>query len=287
MRKILSILVLATCASALAQVSVEITLEQDQVLRSESLPVRVRISNSSGQALRLGTLPDWLTFSVDTHEGKAVTKAGDVPLPKPFTLESAKTVSLRADLMPSFPLAEAGRYTVSARLRIPQLEREVIAEARSFDVVSGIQLWERDFGVPGQTPPEVRRYTLLQATFLKQPRLFVRVTGESDSRVIRVTALDEMVSFSNNTIEPLIDKSSHLHVLFQNGRNTFAYSMITPDGEQLIRQTHEQSVQESSRPRLRAEDDGRVVVVGGQRRVLLSDLPPPRFGGTNGIPAPR
>jgi hypothetical protein len=68
-------------------------------------------------------------------------------------------------------------------------------------------------------------------------------------------------------------------VLFQNGPRSFLYSVISPDGEQLIRQTWDYT--NDSRPRLRSENDGRVIVNGGTRRILLSDLPPPRVANTD------
>jgi hypothetical protein len=88
--------------------------------------------------------------------------------------------------------------------------------------------------------------------------------------------LGTLLSFS--APEPLIDKSSNLHVLFQHSAHSFLYSVVTPDGEQLIRHTYDYA---GSRPRLRAEEDGRVAVYGGSRRILLSDLPPPRVAETN------
>jgi hypothetical protein len=281
MRTILPIVALMLGVAARAQVTVEISMEQQQVLRSESLPVRIKISNSSGQALKLGGTQDWLSFSVETREGKAMSKTGEIPLPKPFTIENARSVSLKVDLMPSFNLSEAGHYAVTARLKLPQLEQEAFSDPKPFDVITGLELWKQDFGLPGRTPPEMRRYSLLQATFLQQQRLYLRVTGVNDSQVIRVTPLGDIVSFSHNTVEPVFDRMSHLHVLFQTGRNTFAYCVATPDGNQLIRQTFEQAVQGSSRPHLKLEDDGRVMVTGGQRRVSATDLPPPNYIGTN------
>jgi hypothetical protein len=46
-----------------AQVAVEILLDQEQFLRDESLPVKVRVINRSGQTLRLGQDNDWLGLS--------------------------------------------------------------------------------------------------------------------------------------------------------------------------------------------------------------------------------
>ncbi len=279
MQKIFSTLGLLACAAtALAQVNVEVVFDQEQFLRSESVSLRVRISNFSGQTLRMGGEPDWLRFSVTGEDGKDLPKSGRIPLPKPFSLESAKTVSLGTDLMPYYELSAAGHYKVSARLRVPELEQEVAAKPQGFDIISGTKLWEKEVGVPGTTPPVVRKYALQQATFLKQSRLYARVTDASEATVLRIIPLGVPTSFS--TPETQVDKSSNLHVIFQNGQRGYSYSLITPDGEQIIRQRFE--IVGSSRPRLRPEEDGRVTVQGGERRVSLTDLPPPD-GQTNAV----
>jgi hypothetical protein len=157
------------------------------------------------------------------------------------------------------------------------LKRNCGAIRRRSTVLSGTKLWEREFGLPSSTIPEVRKYALQQATFAKQLRLYVRLTDQNESKVFRVRPLGMLVSFSNP--EAQVDKLSHLHVLFQNGARTFLYSIVTPDGDQIIRQTYDYV--NDSRPRLRVEEDGRIVVAGGQRRILLSDLPPPRVAITN------
>jgi hypothetical protein len=277
MRKLLSALAaLLLAGAAFAQVSVDLVLDQEQFLRSESLPIRLKISNFSGQTLRLGTDPDWLSFTVEAQEGKPLAKTSDIPSPKPFAIESAKTASLRTDLMPHFDLTEPGHYTIRARIKVPQIEKELSTPTRTFDIVTGTKLWEKEIGVPGTQPLVVRKFALQQATFLKQLRLYVRLTDVNESKVIRVVPIGTLLSFS--APEPLVDPSSNLHVLFQNGARSFLYSVIAPDGEQIVRQTFDQT---STRPRLRAEDDGRVAVHGGARRILLSDLPPPRVAQTN------
>jgi hypothetical protein len=274
----LMILCISITCTAVAQVNVELIIEQEQLLRSESLPVRVRISNFSGQDLKMAEMPDWISFVVENQEGRPLPQVENLPSPKPFLIPSSKTISLRMDLMPYFSLKDTGRFRLSAKVRVPQLRTDFVSEAKSFDIISGTKLWEREFGVPGHTPPELRKYALQQAEFLKQLRLYVRVTDAMETKVFRVTQLGPIVSFSASTVETQLDTSNNLHVLFQTGRNTHLYCVIDPDGEPIIRQTHEQT---TSRPRLRVEEDGRVMLQGGKRKILLSDLPPPRVANTN------
>ena len=278
MQKILYALVagLALAPAALAQVTAEIVFEQDLFLRSESLPLRVRINNFSGQPLVFGNIPEWLTFMVENRDGIVLRKLSDIPMPKPFTVESSKSVSLRVDLMPHFKLSEQGHYSVHAQIKIPQIEREIRTDPKGFDIISGTTLWEREVGLPGAKPPIVRKFALQKAMFIKQIRLSVRVTDANETEVFRVVPLGVLLSFSEP--EALVDNASQLHVLFQSGPKSFLYTIVTAEGDLIIRQTWDYA---NTRPRLQSADDGRVIVAGGARRILLSDLPPPRVAETN------
>ena len=84
--------------------------------------------------------------------------------------------------------------------------------------------------------------------------------------------------------EPRVDQRSHLHLLYQNGARTFSYTVINPDGEIIIRQTHEYV---GSRPRLQTARDGKISVIGGARRVTSNDLPvPPKKEDESKLPKP-
>ena len=121
---------------------------------------------------------------------------------------------------------------------------------------------------PRWVSPEVRRYALEQANYLRsQLRLYLRLT-DADGHVMKVFPLGPMVSFGNP--EHQIDKESQLHVLYQNGARAFNYTVVDPNGEIVVRQTHDYV---STRPRLQLNEAGKVVVVGGSRRITASDVP--------------
>src|SRR5206468_4599400 len=61
-----------------AQLSVEILPDQEQVLKDESVPIKVRITNRSGQTLKLGNETNWLTFTVTSRDGLPVVPLRDV-----------------------------------------------------------------------------------------------------------------------------------------------------------------------------------------------------------------
>lgn len=268
-------LLVAAVPPVSAQVTVEITQEQEQFLPSESMPVAVRITNRSGQDLRLGREDDWLTFSVESRKAEVVPKLGDVPVAGEFVLESSRVATKRVDLAPYFLLNRPGRYSVTATIQIKDWNQTLRSEPRNFDIIDGARLWEQEIGVPNpeagtNATPEVRKFILQQANYLKsQLRLYLRLTDASGTRTFRVFPLGALVSFSRP--EPQVDKFSNLHVLYQEGPHSFNYTVINSNGEVITRRTYDYV---DKRPRLAPDAGGKILVVGGVRRPTAKDVPP-------------
>ncbi len=261
-------------ATASAQVTAEVVLDQEHFLAGEEVTAAVRIINRSGQTLHLGDSPNWLTFAVEARDGLGVAKSGEVPVVKPFTLANGEMATRRVTLTPYFALDRIGRYRVSASIEIPGWDRTVAVVPKSFDVIKGARIWAQEFGlklpagVTNQTP-EVRRYSLEQANHLRsQLQLYLRVTDMSDGNILKVTKIGPLVSFSQP--EAQVDQNSHLHVLYQQNARTYLYTVLNPDGAILVQQTHEIT---SSRPRLAPDEFGSFYVMGGARRLTPNDLP--------------
>jgi len=262
-------LFLTTTLFSAAQISVEVVVEQEQFLRDEPLPVKVRITNRSGQTLQLGRDNEWLAFAVEGLDGAVISKLGEAPVAGAFALESAQVATRQVDLMPCFDLSQPGRYKVTATLRIKEWNDEVSSKPKGFEVVRGTRLWEQVFGVPTQSGvPETRKYTLQQANYRKQLKLYLRLTDLNEQKVFGVFPLGPLVSFSQP--EAQVDKSSQLHVLSQTGARSFLFYMINPDGEVILRQTYDYT---ATRPTLRSTEEGRIFVSGGVRRLTASDVP--------------
>jgi hypothetical protein len=271
-------------AGANAQVSVEVLLDQERFLRDEALPVKVRITNRSGRTLKLGKEADWLTFAVEGRDGRSALRQSDIPVREEFTLESSMVATRRVDIAPHYDLSRPERYIVTATLKIPGWDQEVTSKGKPFEIVQGAPLWEQlvGFSRGGNSAPEVRKYSLQQAN-LKRPTLYVRVADEHGHKTYRLLPAGPLVSFSRP--EAQVDKESNLHLLFQTGARSFSYSIITPDGEVVLRQRHDYT---TTRPVLRAAEDGRIHVAGGQRLFAADDLPPPLTPNpTNNVSAVR
>jgi hypothetical protein len=293
--KVLGLLVALLAAASLpvsAQVSVEVTQDQDQFLPGETMLTAVRITNRSGQDLRLGREQGWLTFSVQVSGDQVVPRTGEVPVVGEFILESSKVATKYVDLAPYFAADQPGRYSVTATVRIKDWNQQITSPPRNFDVIYGTRLWEQNIGVPNpaappNSTPEVRKFILQQANYLRsQLRLYVRLTDVSGARTFRVFAAGRMVSFGRP--EPQVDKFSNLHLLFQDGAHSFVYIVVNPEGEVIAHRTYDYV---DKRPRLKPDEDGKVLLVGGVRRVSSTDVPPsmPSVPGEEApkpIPAP-
>ena len=264
-------------AGLFAQVKVQLSLNQEQYLPGERLSVTVRITNLSGQPIKLGQDQDWLKFAIEATSGFIVTKVGDPPVVGEFTLESSQVATKRVDLAPCYDLTTTGRYRLTATVNIPQWSQTLNSPTVSFDIINGSVLWQQKFGVPHSSvgadgPPEVRTYMLQQANYLKQVQLYVRVSDASGTSTIRVFPIGPMVSFSKP--ETQLDAESNLHILNQTGARAFIYCVVNPDGYLQVRQTYEYT---TTRPVLALNALGKIGVHGGVRRVTAQDLPPARF----------
>lgn len=257
--------------AAPAQISVELALDQDQFLRDESLPVKVRIVNRSGQTLRFSPGADWLSFNVETRDGKVVQKAGDLPGLEEFSLDSSMVATRLVDLSRAFNFELPGRYNMTAIIKVHEWNEEFASKAKPFEIVRGTKLWEQEFGIPSENQaPEVRKYVLQQANYQKRLMLYLRVTDMNERFTYRCFPVGPLVSF--NRPEAQVDRVSNIHLLFQTGARSFRYAVYNPSAELLVRQYHEYG---RTRPALRMNDAGGIFVSGGTRRILADDVPTP------------
>lgn len=257
-----------------AQVTVEVSTEQDEFLPGEDIPVIARIVNHSGETLKLGADNQWLKFSIEARDGYVVLKTGDVPVTQPFTLESSERATVHVNLAPYFHLPRPGHYLITATLAVPGWDREFSSPQKGFDLIKGAKLWEEQFGVPPSPDstnaiPEIRTYALQEANYLHSRLMLYAQVTDMDGKINKVVPIGPMVSFGQP--EARVGKSSNLHVLYQNGPRTFNYTVINPDGTVILRQTYDYT----TRPRMMTSVDGDLAIAGGSRRVTYNDLPPP------------
>lgn len=253
-----------------AQVTVSLAMHQQEFLPGESIPVAVKITNRSGRQLYFGKAANWLTFSVESVDGFVVIKKSNVPVQGVFHLESSQMGTKNVDIAPYFVMTKPGRYRITATLRIQDWPEDMTSAPASFSIVPGVELWSQDFGVPATNGvPVMRKYTLEQANYLNsQMRLYVQLSDTAEAIIYRTTALGPMVSFSQPQAQ--VDRWSRLHVLWQAGARSFNYSVVNPNGEVADTDIYDDF---NTRPRLKVNEKGDVLVAGGVRRPKPGELP--------------
>lgn len=277
---LLLFLLIAATFSLRAQVTVDLSLDQDAFLPGEAIRATVRITNRSGQTLQLGKDQDWLSFEIESKDGFVVVKSGEAPVVGEFTLETSKRAIKQVDLAPYFIFPKVGSYSVTATVLIKDWNQEITAKAKTFFIIQGSKLWEQQVGLPippGATNqiPELRKYTLHQANYLRtRLMLYVQVSNTA-GKIYRVFPIGPMLSFGQP--EPQIDKLSNLHVLYQDGPRSFNYTVIDSQGNVLVREEYDMA----PRPKLKVNAEGDLEVVGGVRRITANDVPPPKPAESN------
>ena len=256
---LMAVLVVTTGLRGFSQISLEIQLDQKQFLCNESIPIRVRLLNRTGQPLRVGEVPDWLSFTVESRDGKLVQPSATIVAGGNFELDSAESVTKLIDLTAGYDFTQPGSFRVTALARFPRLNLTASSSTQPFDIVRGTQLWQEICGAPTtNAAPRLISYSLLQVNHLRQLRCYVRIADSPETGWARVLPLGNIVAFAKP--EQRIDRSSTLHVLFQTGPRAFDYCQISPAGEMLQKQVYNFT---SQRPRLSVDEDGKVGVKGG------------------------
>jgi hypothetical protein len=264
----------ASLCAARAQVEVQVVMDQNEFLGAEAVPVAVRVVNHSGQTLHFGP-EDWLSFSVEAQDGLIVVKSGDPPTDHNFDLESSGVATQHANIEPYFTVTRTGHYTVVAMVKLKDWDQEVASPPKGFDVIQGVKLWEQEFGVPDTSStnhqaPEVRKYILQKATYLKHLRLYLRVTDSDETRVFRVLAIGSMTSFSQPVTQ--LDQQNNLHLLYETSARTYLYVVTNPDGRITKRQMYYYT---DAAPRMKTDESGGIYIAGGARHVSPDDVPAP------------
>lgn len=284
-RLLLAALCLFSTAGSLAQMRVELSFEQETYLPREPLYALVTVYNSSGQTLALGADNEWLSFAIESVDGRIVKDLKPAEVQGEFTLPSAHRAKKMINLADAFDLTKFGRYKVTAMVRVAGWNETFSSTTRSVGITSGVVIWEANCGVPSEKPdgrPEIRKYQLVQANHLKALSLYVRIMDEGEQEVLSLYPLGPLLGVSKPNGQ--VDRWSNVHVLYQDGARSFRYSMITPDGLLLARQTWE--VGDEGIPGLRRDSEGRISVAGGSRRFSAKDLPPPELLTEKSTPEP-
>lgn len=256
-----------------AQISVETVVDKQYYLPGEAIVVGVKVANFSGQTIHLGSDPQWIDLTLETKNGYIIPTLNPISVPGEFEVESTTAATRRFSITPFFDVTRIGHYILTTRIRIAAWNQTFTAEPVDIEILGGVRLWTREFGVPAgpdqTTAPEVRKYVLIQTLRQNQMKLWLSIFNADETKIVNTLPVSKMVSFSDP--DPQLDQSSNLHLLVQNGRISFKYTVINPEGRVLIRQTYLYG--QDGKPRLRFGPGGIVAVANGIRQPNPDDIP--------------
>ncbi len=271
LRMLLVLLVLAPFGLARGQVTVGLDFEKGFYLADETMMARVRITNFLGRSLVFGQDNNWLQFSVEKRDGFLAERRGVPPVAGKFEIPNASRGTRRVNLAPYYKMKVPGQYWVIATVFCQELGEFLQSPSVEINIIRATTLWQREFGVAaaGDGDYEVRKYVLIRALNNNRLELYVRVASRDDAQVYGVFPVGNLVSFG--APEAQVDRQSRLHLLQQYGARSFRYLVVIPDGKLIIRRRYDYT---QSRPRLVADGEHRIAVVGGVRMPAADDLPP-------------
>ena len=143
-RYLLAALWLVAPAALLAQLRVELAFEQETYLPHEPMHAVVRLYNTSGRQLHLGTDDQWLSFTVESADGKIVRQTKTPDVKGEFTLPNGSRARKMVNLAEAYELTRFGRYYVTAVVKIAEWGGEVFTSpsARPVGIATGSTLWK-------------------------------------------------------------------------------------------------------------------------------------------------
>ena len=256
------------------KLKLELTSDREHYLAGETVSLTLRVSNFSGRPLVLGLDQEWLSFSITGPNRKTLDRLQELAVKGPFSVPSGSVVARTYELSSGFDFSQTGPYAVLASVQVKDWnEAFKTAAPKKIEILRGIKIVDQEVGLPINTgapnsPPESRRYSLLQVRQGQHLYLYFRLTDASGTKVLQVFPLGQLINFGKPEFQ--IDRHSFLHVLFHSNARTFTYCALKTSGDIFIRQTHELL---TNRPTLTTDRDGDVLITGGVRRFRKDDLP--------------
>jgi hypothetical protein len=261
--------------------SVQVGLEfgEREFVPGEAIEAKVVIVNFSGQPIRTGEWPGWLTLVVRSDSRTPFAEKQPVDFVLPFTVPQGKEVKRHINLGDYFAFHHSGSFSIIPGIRWGRGETEVQAGAPArFAIVQPATILEQPFGVV-VGPAKERRTRLYTVQRLTRGRTqaFVRVSDQESGAIIGLVNMGEIVSFARR-VDLRLNRINFLHVLHQSGAREYRHHVISPEGSLVARETY---LSEAGRPPRLERDTANIVhVIGGRPHPQPDDkpllrLPPP------------
>ena len=253
--------------------NIKLIADQAEYLPNESLMIGVSIENFSGTPVILGQHHEWIQFLIQDIRGRPVVRNGAPPPGEVFIVPNTATTTRWIDLAPYFNVRQQGAYSITAQVKVRQWKQSIEAQSCRIQVVGGLELAARKFGLPDtfreNVPPEIRVFRLLRKRTDGRLLLYLRVAEENDYAVYNVQRLGPLVQLSPPEFQ--LDSEGQIHVFFRSGARSYTYCVADAQGQLQKRQTHQLYL--GKRPAMRMNNKKALGINGGRRVFTRLDIP--------------
>ncbi len=252
-----SILALALCGGASAQLAASLTLSKRNYLAGEPVVANVSVSNHAGQALTFygDGRRQWLDFIIKDAKGNPVTAANTAVFGK-MSIPAGATMTREVNLAQQFLLSEPGNYSVTAVVHMPDESGGSASTNRVPFVQSpGVVYWTQKVGLPG-SGGKLREYRILNFSGDRKEQIYAQIIDVSSGRNVRTFLLGDVLMMRKPVVT--IDKNQRMHVLFLATPSMYVHCQIDTDGRLVDRGIHQRGA--VGDPQLLTYGDGTVAV---------------------------
>lgn len=214
-------------APVFAQLDVRLDpLRRDYIL-GENVKLRLMITNRTDAPISLVSTPgrSWLYLDV-MRRGDTSSVPPSVILRCPnITIAPGSKKAYDFELQPAYKLRREGMYSVSATLRLPDMNTTYTSNNTTFNVNSGGKLQSFRVQVRGQ-----RLELSVRSLIIKDKNLLFGQVMNADTGVVQGACfLGQYLNFMKPRV--MLDSAQNLHLLCQSAPKFFTYSVMNTYGE--------------------------------------------------------
>lgn len=250
-------LIAALVQVAQAQLTTSLKLSKRQYLTGEPVIAVVTITNHAGRELTFfgDGRRQWLDFIIKDSKGENVTPRAKTTFGK-MTIRAGESLAREVNLAQHFHLGQAGNFSVSAVVHMPDGIGDGSSTNRVvFNQSPGVPYWTQKVGIPGKIG-QTREFRLLNFSGDQKAQLYTQVLDGRTGQSVRTFLLGDVLMLR----KPLatVDRQQRMHVLFLATPTMWVHCQVDTDGKLVDRQIHQRATQGD--PQLLTFGDGTVRV---------------------------
>lgn len=223
------------CAfAAMAQIALDLQVEQQRYLRFEPIEVKLTVTNLSGNSLEFGgdttDTQGRIAFKIVTASGREPRLTDAIGNPAnglSLAPGAAKTLRIRLDQY--YDMQKEDGYTVTALLDHGRLPRRHLSHPVRVEVQDGLPILTKNIGLPTERKSGlIKALQISLLRFADMDEDIYAMRAEDDDSVYGVFRLGSYIDGEKPQME--LDDNSLIHVLLQIRPRLYVYYIFGFDG---------------------------------------------------------